>query len=52
MVGLSVVPKFMQEGPFKKIVEMSEVKNMTKKQHAAYQQSLRQLWDENGNKKG
>ena len=50
MAGLSVVPKFMQEGPFKKIVEMSEVKNMTKKQRAAYQESLRQLWDENGKK--
>lgn len=52
MARLSVVPKFMQEGPFKKVVEMSEVKNMTKKQRAAYQQSLRNLWDENGMKSG
>ncbi|GAB3360805.1 hypothetical protein GCM10027566_26790 [Arachidicoccus ginsenosidivorans] len=51
MARLSVVPKFMQQVPFKKMVKMSEVKNKTKEQRAAYQQSLRQLWDKNGNKK-
>ena len=52
MERFSTVPKFMQKGPFKKVVEMSEVKNMNEQQLAEYQQSLRRLWDEQGIKDG
>lgn len=50
--NLTTLPDFLQKAPFKKVLKIAEIRNMSDDQKREYELSLRKLWDENGIRQG